>query len=230
MRSIPILFIASLTACGSVKIRDVNQAEIKTVRRVAVASFSFQQPHSSLGDFSKEDGEVTKSYKDIATALKANMGWSVLGLDEMRGNAVYIKAYNDMMKGWQTNKVPSAGKLLTVPNVMDAQSLRRMKPYERDELMGALGVDALMETDVNVVFASKGITVMGIGSRYPQAYVSLRMYKKGVERPVWFDGRVEGEASNESVGKTGIWDESDVTRLGRLSAKNAFEKLNLNSQ
>src|SRR3954469_15231880 len=101
MRFTLVLTAVWLTACGSIKIRDVNQVELKSIRKFALASFSFLQPHSSLGSFSKEDEEVTNCYKDIATTMKSKMGWQALGLDQMRGNAVYIKVYNDKMKGWQ---------------------------------------------------------------------------------------------------------------------------------
>ena len=233
---VSVLTLCSL-GCGAIKLRDVNQSEVQSVHRVAVASFSFLQPQAStlLGTgaadmTAHESEEVTGCWKDIATALKSNMHWNVQPFEEMRGNSAYKAVFEAKMKGWQTGKVPVQGKLYLVPGVMDAQSLRRLKPGQRDQLMDALKVDALMETQVNIVFNTKGVAVMGIGSRHPQAYISLWMYKRGVESPVWFDGRVVGEAADKSVGKTGFFDETEVTHLGRLSAKGAFEKLNLKTQ
>lgn len=227
----------SFFGCGSLKVRDVNSAEVKTVRRVAVASFSFLQPQAAtvLGTGAQdmtahESDEVTGCWKDIASTLSSNMRWSVLPFDEMRENPAYKTIYDGKMKGWQTNKVPHQGKLYLVPGVMDAQSIRRMKPAERDQLMSALKVDALMEAQVNVSFHVPGMAVMGLGSRHPQAVINFWMYKRGVEAPVWFDGRVVGEASAKSVGATGFFDETEVTRLGRLSARGAFEKLGLKTQ
>lgn len=223
-----------LSACGSIKVRDVNQEEMKNVQKVAVASFSFTQPHSTLTsnqvNIGEDNDEAEASLKDIAGTLAKTMKWKMLPLDEMRGNAAYQATYEKKMKGWQMGKVPGNARLLIAKGVMDAQSLIRMKPPERDQLMSALGVDAMMEVAVNVVFANKGVAIAGIGDRYPQAYINLWMYKRGVEKPVWFDGRVVGDASSSSVGKTGFFNELEVTRLGRQSAQNAFSKIKIQVQ
>lgn len=225
--------VLALSACGSVKVRDVNEAEVMKVKKVAVASFSFEQPKSSLDargpSLGEENEDAGASLRDISAVLAKRMHWSVMSADEMRNNEEYKKVYESKMKGWQS-KMGSPDKLLIAPGVMDAQSLRRMKTIERDALMAALGVDALVEAWVHISFATKGVTVMGIGDRYPQATASVWMYKRGVDKPVWFDGHIVGEPSAESVGKTGFWDASDVTRLGRLSAKSAFEKVSLKQE
>ena len=230
---VSLLTLSSL-GCGWLKIRDVNKVEVQKVRRVALASFSFVQPQAStvLGaggpDMqTHESEEVTACWNQVASTLKQNMRWNVLPAEQMVASAAYKKVYETKMKGWQTNKVPHQGSLFLVTGVMDAQSLRRMKPSERDLLMDALKVDALLETQVNIAFASSGVSVMGIGPRYPQATINLWMYKRGVEAPVWFDGRMWGEASKKSVGATGYFDPSEVTHLGHLSAKSAFEKIDL---
>lgn len=243
MRTMGMLVFSFLVGCGSIKTRDVNTGEVSKVKKVAIASFSWEQPIATsvalnLGtgkvegekvrDFkSNESDEVTQSYKDIASALAARMKWKVTDLGEMRANATYKEWFEAKMKGWQ-NKAPPNNKLFVIENVMDAQSLRRMRTAEKDALMAGLGVDAIIEMKVNVVFANSGMKIMGIGSRYPQAHVMFYMWKKGIEAPVWFEGRMAGDVSTESVGKTGFFDEQAVTRLGRLSAKSAFTKLNPN--
>jgi len=237
-----MLVFGFLVGCGSIKTRDVNTKELNQVRRVAIASFSWEQPIATtvalnLGsgkvegekvrDFkANESDEVTQSYRDMASALSTRMKWKVTDLDELRTNSTYKEWYDKKMKGWQMGKVAPNHKLFVVENLMDAQSLRRMRMNEKDALMAGLGVDAIIEMQVNVVFANTGMKVMGIGSRYPQAHVLFYMWKKGVEAPVWFEGRMAGDVSTESVGKTGFFDEQAVTRLGRLSAKSAFNKMN----
>lgn len=226
---------ASLVGCGSLKIRDVNQDEVAKVRRVALASFSFQQPQAAAvgGNdpnlIAHPSDEVTAAMNDVAASLQRHLRWKVLPVDTMRGNATYKKFYEAKMKGWQSGKAPPTGKLFVAPEVMDAQSIRRMSPSERDELITALGVDAIMETQVTVAFKA-GVAVMGFGPRHPQANISLAMYKKGIDKPVWFEGRMVGDASEKSVGATGWFDENEVTRLGRLSAKNAFDKVDFKKQ
>lgn len=242
MRTMGMLVFSFLVGCGSIKTRDVNTGELSQVKKVAIASYSWEQPipttvalnlssgkveGEKVRDFNaNESDEVTQSYKDIASAIGARMKWRVTPLEEMRANSTYKEWYENKMKGWQFGKAPPNHKLFNIENVMDAQSLRRMRMAEKDALMAGLGVDAIIEMKVNVVFANSGMKVMGIGSRYPQAHVMFYMWKKGVEAPVWFEGRMAGDVATESVGKTGFFDEQAVTRLGRLSAKSAFTKLN----
>jgi len=216
-----------LSACGSLKTRSVDPAQLKEVRKVAIASFSVTQPPPGGGQadlIAHKSEEAAQTYTDVVQTLQTKMKWSVVGLDQLRANAEYKKVHDGKMKGWQ-NKAPMPGKHFIVDEIMDAQSLRRMKPEEKDALMSALGVDALMETQVNVRFATKGVAVMGIGDRYPQATVSFWLYKKGVAAPVWFEGNLQGDPASQSVGKTAFWDENEVSRLGRLSARNAFSKI-----
>jgi hypothetical protein len=236
-----VILCLAVSGCGSLKIRDVNSAELSGVKKAAVASFSFYQPHSrkvglNLGTgrleadterdlLSHQDEEVTQTYNDMVKALASRMKWSVTALDDLRQNQSYQKAYDSKMKGWQ-NKAPPHNKHYVVKNIMDSQSLRRMRQKERDNLMNELAVDAMLEMQVDVNFANSGVKVMGIGSRHPQSTVSFCLYKRGVEKPVWFEGRVLGDVATESVGKTAFFDEDQVTRLGRLSARSAFNKLN----
>lgn len=223
-----LLLTTLLSACGSLKTRSVDPAQVKEVRKVAIASFSLTQPHPGGKDadmIAYKSEEAALAYTDVVQTLQTKMKWSVTGLDQMRSNPEYKKVFAAKMNGWQSGKAPMVGKHLIVPDVMDAQSLRRMKAEEKDSLMAALGVDAIMETQVNVTFATKGVAVMGIGDRYPKANASFWLYKKGVAAPVWFEGNLEGDPASQSVGKTAFWDENEVSRLGRLSARNAFSKL-----
>lgn len=231
-RWLSIFYVITLVGCGSVKLRDANQAELTAVKKVAIASFSFAQPIAAsllspggpdYGTYSSS--EVDQTYSDLADTLSSNLKWTVLSAENLRRNPEYQKAYEAKMKGWQANKVPHQGKLFLVPGIMDAQSLFRMKPADRDHLMDGLKVDAIMEVAVQVDFAASAAHVMGFGSRKPKAFINMRMYKRGVEAPIWFDGRLTGDEAKESVGATGYFDETKVTRLGRASAKSAFMKL-----
>lgn len=230
--SLVVATIIGLTACGSLKRRDVNQSEIRSVRKVAIAAFSFEQPQAGLAKLAgeknyvpSESNDALLALHDAAKTLQSKLRWQILNVDTMRANEAYKKAYASKMEGFQMGKMPPQGKEFIAPGVMDAQSIRRMKPAERDELMKALGVDAIMEAKANIGFASKGVKVMGVGSRYPQAILHFFVFKKGVEQAVWFEGQIEGVASETSVGKTGFFDEELVTRLGRTSLKTAFEKV-----
>jgi hypothetical protein len=242
MKKIGILvsLIMGLSACGSITTRKVEADQVSGIRRAAVASFTVTQPvprsiglnlSSGRAEGSNEasliagsSSTVDQMYQDLVTAFQKRMKWNVLSKDQLAANAGYAKAYNDMMKGWQSKAAPH-GDYFNVLQIMDSQSVRRMKPEARDELMQALNVDAIVEADLNIFFKTKGMAVMGIASRYPQTRLSFWVYKKGVKDVVWFDGNIDGDISTQSVGKTGFFDKEEVTRLGRTSAVTAFNKI-----
>lgn len=247
MKTIGILvsLVMGLTACGSITTRKVESEQVSGIRRAAVASFTVTQPAPRSVGLNLSSGRmegsneasliagsspsVDQMYQDLVGAFQKRMKWTVLSKEQLTQNAGYAKAYNDMMKGWQ-NKAPVNGEYFNVLQIMDSQSLRRMKPAARDELMQALNVDAIVEADLNIFFKTKGMAVMGIASRYPQARLNFWVYKKGVKDVVWFEGNIDGEPSSESVGKTGFFDKEEVTRLGRNSAVTAFNKISAESR
>ena len=106
---------------------------------------------------------------------------------------------------------------------MDFDSARIMGAEGRTALAKALGVDSIIVAEVDIQL--KGTTVMGIGSRYPQARLSFQVYSPEQENAVWFDGGIEGDEAKESVGKTAFLDEEILNRLTVKSASSAFRKI-----
>ncbi len=240
-RSLSLLSaILVLSGCGALKVRDKNPAEVSKIKSVAVVALSVVQPEpkslslnigtgkteadSNGGKFNQASDHVELIYTDLSTALKKNLKWKVVDRTTMVTNAGYKDAFEKTMKGWQNKMPPSANYIQYNPNsVMDFDSPRILGPEGREALMKALKVDAIVVAQVNVHLT--GTSVMGIGKQYPQSVLNLRVFARGQENPVWFDGNIEGEESKESVGMTGLFDRDLLDKLGRQSAGTAFAKI-----
>lgn len=234
------ILIATITGCGMLHTRKKDETSVQKVKRVAVVSFAVMQPASAeigvdvlsgklKGDrggsaFNQTSSHIDTMYVDLNKHLKENLNWSVMNPKSMVKHPGYVQAYESTMKGFQNKMpVPSGHNQFLVEKVMDFDSARILDVKGRDQLIDALKVDAILAAKVNVSLT--GTTVMGIGSRYPQANLSFFLYKKGQEEPIWFEGQIAGEQANQSVGKTGFIDESLLAKLSLESARTAFEKI-----
>lgn len=107
---------------------------------------------------------------------------------------------------------------------MDNESLRVMGTEGRDNLMKALGVDALVTAQIDVLLS--GTTVLGIGSMYPYANLQFQVYTRGKSTADWFEGAIEGEKAEKSIGSTALTlDVELMNRLALESARTAFAKI-----
>jgi hypothetical protein len=231
----------SASGCGVLKVRDKNEPQVASIKKAALVSFDVIQAAAAELSFNlgsgKTEGEaggsmiaqsgahVDQLYKDVAEHLRKDLHWKVVGESEMISNAGYREAYHKTMDGWQ-NKMPNpkGTQKYLVKGVFDTDSARILGLEGRDRLMDALGVDALVVTKVEINLT--GTAIMGIGSRYPQSNVSYRVFRKGIEAPVWFD-YLEGEKSEKSVGATAFTDNELIGKYGAESAKGALKKWTL---
>jgi hypothetical protein len=234
-----IVILASLCSCGSL-VRKRDKDEVGKVTTAAVIAFSDIEPQAvdigmSLltGQTRGKDGpsylaandpHTDKMYANLVAGFGDGMKWKMLPLDQMRANPLYVQVYKSTMEGFQNKMpLPKGQKQFLVSNVMDWNGPRIMGPQARDELIRALGVDALIVVRVDVVL--HGTSIMGIGSRHPQSNLSFQVYTLGHENPIWYDGRIQGEESQESVGNTGAFDPDMLKRLAVKSADTAFAKI-----
>lgn len=227
-----IMLSAIVTSCGMLKTRNVNTAEVDTVQRAAIASFSLVHPNTSSVSYNlgsgklgveedrdlimKYDPNITKTYLSLKKYFEKNAKWKIIELDEMTTNSSYQKSYADKMNGLQFGKVAEGGIHYGVKKVMDAQSLRRMEQKDKDALMEGLGVDAIIEAKVYIRHI-KG---------HPQATLHFTAYKKGVEVPVWFEGAINGNTLSASLGESQLYDLDESLRLSHQAALLSFEKIN----
>ncbi|HEX4924226.1 MAG TPA: hypothetical protein VFV50_09070 [Bdellovibrionales bacterium] len=242
MKIVSLTLAASLvlSGCGALQVRDRKEAEVNKIKKVAVVSFSAYLPQSKKLGFDLGSGKlgaseggsliaqtstnVDQMYLSLTQNLRQNLKWDVVPLPKMTSNAGYVKSYKQTMEGWQNKMAPPADTIqFLVKNVMDYDSTRILDQAGRDALLDALGVDALVTARVDVHL--NGTSIMGIGSRYPQSKVSFQVHTKGQERPVWFDGGVEGDEAKDSVGETAFIDNAKLEELALQSAKSAFSKI-----
>jgi hypothetical protein len=231
--------LVSLCSCGSL-VRGRDKDEVGKVQTAAVIAFSDIEPQAvdigmSLltGQTKGKDGpsylaandaHTDKMYQDLVAGFGNEMKWKMLPLDQMQSNPTYIHDYQATMEGFQNKMpLPKGQKQFLVSKVLDWDGPRILGAQNRDDLMRALGVDALIVARVEVVL--HGTSIMGIGARHPQANVSFQVYTLGHPNPVWYDGRIQGDESEESVGNTGAFDPDMLKRLAVKSADTAFAKI-----
>jgi hypothetical protein len=229
-----------ITACGAFKVREKDEASVQTIKRIAVVGFTVTQPASAKLGLNLSKGQLEGAaggsmiaqnsshadmlYSELGEHFKKNMGWNVLRVDLMKANEGYKKAYKDTMEGWQNKMPPSSGyNQFIVTGIMDNDGTRILDQKGRDALIEALNVDAIVTAQVRAEL--HGTSVMGIGSRRPKANLSFQIFGKGKEKPIWFDGQVEGETATESVGATGFINEDLLNDLVLRSAKTAYAKI-----
>jgi hypothetical protein len=229
-----------LSACGALKVRDRNEAEVSRIKTAAIVSFSVIQPEPASLSLDLGSGKlgagsggsaiaqygphVDQMWTSLRDSLSKRLGWKVTDLHSMVVNDGYKKAYKDTMEGWQNKMPPGKGDTqYLVKDVMDWDSTRILDNDGRDALMEALKVDALVTARVNVFI--KANTVLGIGDRYAWSKIAFQIHRKGVKDPVWFDGGVDGDESKDSMGKTGLsgWDKLNAQAV--QSAQTAFAKI-----
>jgi len=237
---IRIFSLVSLVGCGSFKVRDRDDQAVAGIKKAALISFSVYEPQSPKVGFnlskgqtearaggtmgSQSDPTVDQMYGDLQASLSKGLNWKVLGQNEMTVSEEYKRAYKRTMEGWQNKMPPGEGiQHFKIQNVMDFDSARILGPQGRDQLIDGLGVDALVVARVDVLL--NGTSIMGFGSKHPQARLALFVYKKGIEKPVWFDGGIDGSEAKESVGSTAFIDDDLLKKLSTESARTAFNQI-----
>lgn len=230
----------SFSACGLIQTHSKDDASVTQIKRAAVVAISVYEPASATMSLSLNSGKasaeaggslipgydahIDEMYQNLGQSFAKNMSWNVMSVKTMLGNKGYQTAFDKTMKGWQNKMPPGKGqRQLLVKDVMDFDSARILGGKGRDELIDALGVDAIIVARISVNL--NGSSVMGVGERHPQTDLSFFIYKKGEEKPIWFEGQIKGDEATESVGKTAFIDEALLGRLALKSAKTAFAKI-----
>lgn len=192
-----------------------------------------QSPMDSLnliGMIALPSEQATKFYLDARTSLASLLQWKVADREAVRKNPEYQKLFKEWMGPIQSKTPVQRGESkFHSPEVLDYDSVLRLKAAERDALMQALNVDALAAIKINTVIHSA--TVMGVGNRYPQAVVQFQLFRKGAPDAVWFDVNAEGEKSKTSMGVTRIT--ADFEKMNQLllaSARTAYRQLVQNTK
>lgn len=238
-RSFTLAFVAlAMSACGSIQTRAKDEARVKTIKNVAVVAFQVDEPAaggiglvngtlegtSGGSMITKQSKHVDQMYLSFNDALSKNVGWSVLPVQLMKSNKGYKQAFNATMVGFQNKMGPGQGiNRFVIADIMDTDCPRILDTQGRDLLIDALGVDAIVEARVTTHL--NGFSVMGIGSRKPQASVAFSVYRKGDTKPTWFEGGIDGDVQ-ESIAKTRFFSEELLAQKSLASAETAFARIN----
>jgi hypothetical protein len=151
----------------------------------------------------KQDAQsdAVRAYGAVESKLESGFGWSVLSRDEL----VAVPAYQqldearstpgklgEMGDAWGAGYCPSG--------VVHWASMIRVKQPERDALIEALGVDAVVVAQFTVSGKDQGVSIGGVGTSRikPQALVQLSVYQKGEKKPVW-RGYAQGPKVDEAL-------------------------------
>lgn len=229
-----------VSGCAMLKTHDKDEVAVARIKTVALVGFTVVQPAPAevgvgllSGKVTAEQGgslipqnsvEVDEMYQELAKAFGRNVRWKVLPLAKLKSHPGYRAAFDRTMKGWQNKMpVPAGKQQYLVDGVMDNDGLRILGESGRAELMKALGVDAIITSKIDVML--KGTTVMGIGGRHPRSRLSFQVFSAASANPVWFEGAVDGEPAERSVGATGFFDEKLMKELSLVSARKAFQKI-----
>lgn len=234
-----ILFVGVLGSFSGCATKKINEAELNKVKTVAIVAFTSTLPVSQTLSLDAGSGKTSgaaggslipgssKESEEILTslvlALQKNKRWQVTELAALKKNPAYIQAYKATMEGWQNKMPPGEGQTnYQVEGIMDKDGVRLLGPEGKNQLIKALGVDAVVV--VNVHTTLEGFKVMGIGKRKPQSTANIQVYSINEEGPIWFES-FKGEQSDESVGMTGFIDETKLQKLAVTSSQSAFSKI-----
>lgn len=231
--------VSLLTSCGSLKVRDKNASELGSIKTVALINLDVTEPRPkelalnlgsgnvegdrAMGMSQQKSAHVERLYNELQRAIAINLKWKVIDKGTMTSNPGFKAAYEKTMKGWQ-NKMPAgAGSVqFTTKDTLDYDSPRILDFAGREKLIQDLKVDAIIAAKVHVSLA--GTSIMGFGPRKPFSVLSFAVYKKGIEKPVWFDGNVEGK-KGASVGATALWSVEKLQNEAVESAIDAFSRI-----
>ena len=238
--SLTLLTLGTLfSSCGSLKIRDKNPSEVSSIKSVALINLDMQEPRPkelafnlgsgkvegdrAMGTFQEKSSHVERLYSELARAIAINLKWRVLDRSTMASNPGFQKAYEKTMKGWQSKMPPGEGYAhFVTKGLLDYDSPRILDFEGREKLIRDLNVDAIVVAKVHVSLT--GTSIMGFGPRKPMSVLSFAVYKKGIEKPIWFDGNVEGK-KGASVGATGLWSVEKLQHEATESAIDAFSRI-----
>lgn len=243
LRLLAGISVLVLAGCGG---KRVNTEEVRKVQRVAIVGYrAFDNVErgegggsvlgtvnairgaTSISDGSfearaREQGE--QIYEIVREGVAGATSWKIATREEIAANPVYAALHRERMG------LASAG--IMTRYLRDADGIlwelhpEQLEPAQRDELIAALGVDAV--ATAHVVFETgkhSGVSVTGVGSRtyHPRATLTFKLFTKGVEKPILIS-RSTGVATAEGM-KTvmGVDTIAEQTRLFLEASRHALE-------
>lgn len=173
---------------------------VDSVQSMKEAANTINQLETGELKASAQDDTV-RAYTSVETKLESGFGWQVLSRDEL----VAVSAYQQLdeahsTKGKLAQMADAWGAGFCPSGVVHWATMSRIKQPERDALIDALGVDAVVVAHFTVSGKDQGVSIGGIGTSRvkPQALVYVSVYQKGEKKPVW-KGYAQGPKVDEAI-------------------------------
>lgn len=230
----------SLMSCSTMS-RQRDDAEYKKVKSAAVVAFILKEPASDVlavdigsgakgaqlggSSFYQTSTSADQSYQDLTAYLSKQTGWSVLALNDVQHNKYYTDEATKLMAPIKILHAPPSGSnWYLAKDVMAPSAAEIGGREERNKLMNALGVDAIVVATVDVSIKG-GFSLNGLGPRKPQSNFVMKVYERDHDKPIWNE-EIQGEKSEESLGWIGFIDEKRMDQLAAESTKTALARIN----
>ena len=220
--------VALFSMAGTV---EIEQAETRSGVGVLDAARDLKKTKDAVsglkdGSMKAESGRKTiEIYDTVEQGLEGAFDWEVWDYDTLSSHDAYAAAWDTFtpkkgrgLAGWGGGMAPEG--------ILHNTSTLRLKQRDRDPLIEALGVDALVMVDLTVAGKDQGVRIGGVGTSRvkPRTTAIVTIYVPGEKKHVWRGG-VTGEKTEEAI-KNDMGAEDDGRHgLILASIQNAMTKL-----
>ncbi len=162
--------------------------------------------------------QATHGYAELGKRTGATLGWELVAPEAVAAVPEYAQALGAAGSMWK------GGGYQYVEGILPPAHASRMSQQARQQLAGALGVDALAVVEVSYVVGDRGgFAIGGMGSTtvFPKAIIRFTVFDKDAQE-IWRDtyavGAVAKNALRTTMGADIVENESEVineaTELG----------------
>lgn len=159
---------------------------------------------TALADGSAATGQQQQAidlYNTVETGLEATFGWEVMDQPALRAIEPYTVVWTQYRgQGKLADMQENFASGLKPPGIVHYQNTQRIKQTERDALIAALGVEAVLITQVGISGSDQGVSVGGLGTYRvkPQAWVRAQLFVAGEKKAVW-TGMAKGKKTQSVI-------------------------------
>ena len=200
------MFLHLTAACAPT----VNVAKLSGVNKLAVIGYTatVEKEDSTLDlsaivNHGKTQDNAIIAYRQLTSSLQDHLKWDVLPYEDVIGNPHYQTVFEQTQRGSTLAGLQSAMASVSSDyhpkGIIWALRANSMNQSERDELLDALGVDAVASAQVYIRAESSGFLFFTTATTY-SAQVAFRVWARGSSEEIWKDLVAQGDESDLSGG------------------------------